>query len=204
MSVESIRFRNHIKQVRQAFAKQDCIIADVLSSKYKLPASFIERLCQVGLLTFDGIICCKGSRWINERAMSLPKFAAIASQQTAVKPVNQPTQPALQNPQEPHDTPITTPFLGQVIKSRKSLTMGLKFTKGQQLSGVLSWYSSHPSGVIAPISTAAGRRRYYEQEAFEIDGKLYRVVDLEDHLLKAIEDFFDKSVKLTVQRIHHE
>lgn len=203
MSVESIRFRNHIKQIRQALAKQDCIAADILLSKYKLPTSFIEQLCQVGLLTFDGVICCKGSRWINERAMALPKFMAIASKQPAAKPVSQSTQQGLQSPQEPHDSPVNTPFLGQVVKSRKSLTMGLKFTKGQQLSGALSWYSSHPSGVIAPIN-GEGRRRYYEQEAFELDGKLYRIVDLEDHLLKAIEEFFDNSVKLTIQRIHHE
>jgi hypothetical protein len=204
MSVDSIRFRNQVKQIRQALAKQDCITTDVLLSKYKLSMPFLEQLCNVGLLTLDRVTCCKGSRWINERAMPFHKFMAIASQPLpAVKSANQLTQPSPQSPQDPHDSPIHTPFLGQVIRSRKSLTMGLKFTKGQQLSGVLSWYSSHPSGVIGPIN-GEGRRRYYEQEVFELDGKMYRIVDLEDHLLKAIEEFFDKSVKLTIQRIHHE
>lgn len=203
MSVESIRFRNHIKQIRQALAKQDCVTVETLWSKYKLPIPFIKQLCQVGLLNFDGVLYCKGNRWINDRAMSLAKFIAIASRRPAEKPTNQSVEPALRSSQEPHDSPVATPFLGEVTKSRKSLTMGLKFTKGKELNGVLSWFSSHSSGVIGSI-TGEGRRRYYEQEAFEIDGKLYRIVDLEDRLLKTIEEFFDKSVELTIQRIHHE
>jgi len=204
MSVGSVEFRKQVKLIRQALAKQDCVPTDVVLSKYKLPISFIEQLCEVGLLTHDGRVCCKGRRWINERAMALTKFMAIASQRLAIKPASQSVQQEpSQSPQEPHDSPVHTPFLGQVIKSRKSLTMGLKFTKGQHLSGVLSWYSSHPSGVISPMN-GEGRRRYYEQEAFEVNDKLYHIVDLEDHLLKAIQEFFDNSVKLTIQRIHHE
>jgi hypothetical protein len=202
MSVESIRFNNQIKQVRLAFAKTDCQPTDVLLGKYSLTTAFLEQLCNVGLLSPSKAVYCKGSRWINERAMALSKFTAIASKVPATKSPPAPADPK-QNPEAPHDTPVATPFLGQVLKSRRSLTMGLKFTKGKELSGVLSWYSSHPSGVISSVNNA-GRNRYYEQEVFELEGKIYRIVDLEDHLLKAIKEFFEQSVKLTIQRIHHE
>jgi len=204
MSVESIRFNNQIKQVRLAFAKTDCQPTDVLLGKYRLTTAFLEQLCKVGLLSPSNAVYCKASRWINERAMALSKFTAIASKVPATTSTPAPTvADPKQNPAAPHDTPVTTPFLGQVLKSRRSLTMGLKFTKGKELSGVLSWYSSQPSGVISSVNNA-GRNRYYEQEVFEVEGKIYRIVDLEEHLLKAIKAFFDESVKLTIQRIHHE
>jgi hypothetical protein len=49
-----------------------------------------------------------------------------------------------------------------------------------------------------------GRRRYYEQEAFELNGKIYRILDLEAHLLKSVKDFFEGSVRLEIERIHRE
>lgn len=101
------------------------------------------------------------------------------------------------------DLPINTPFLGDVIKSRKSLTMGIKFTRGKQLSAELSWYSSQPFETIE-ANNAEARRRFYEQEAFEVDGQIYRVTDLEAHLLKAVEEFFAGTrVDTTVKRIHY-
>lgn len=202
MSVESIRFRNQVTLIRALFAKTDCVIEEKIFDK-KITKDFLDQLCRTDLLTHTGKTYCKGYRWINDRSMALKKFITIASS-TLRKA--QPEQTALnppQDPQAPHDSPIRTPFLGEIIKSRKSLTMGLKFTKGKELSGVLSWYSSHPPSVISPMGSE-GRRRYYEQEAFEIDGKIYRVLDLEAHLLKSVKDFFDGSVSLEIQRIHRE
>ena len=148
-------------------------------------------------------VYCKGKRWSAEPAMSLSQFISIVESNPldlVSKPI---TELPTDSPGDLHDNPVVTPFLGQILKSRRSLTMGLKFTKGKELSGVLSWYSTHPSGVVGPMNSAA-RARYYEQEVIEIGDKIYRVVDLEDHLIKALKEFFDNSVKLTIQRIHHE
>jgi len=202
MSVESIRFRNQVVQIRSLFAKTDCLTEDALFSKKVAPA-FLKQLCDTGLLNHTGKAYCKGGRWINDRSMVLRKFITIASSTPKPVPSQQTIPDPPQDHQAPHDNPVQTPFLGEVIKSRKSLTMGLKFTKGKELSGVLSWYSSHHPSVIAPIGSE-GRRRYYEQEAFEINGKVYRVLDLEAHLMKSVKEFFDGSVNLEVQRIHRE
>lgn len=203
MSIESIRFRNQVKQVRLAFAKTDCQPIDKLINKHRLSIAFLRQLLKVGLLTSGDTVYCKGKRWIAEPGMPLSQFISIAESnplESTSKPI---IEPPADSPRDLHDSPVATPFLGQVFKSRRSLTMGLKFTKGKELSGVLSWYSSHPSGVIGSVNNSA-RERYYQQEVFEIDGKIYRIVDLEDHLLKALKEFFDNSLKLTIQRIHHE
>lgn len=148
-------------------------------------------------------VYCKGKRWSAEPAMSLSQFILIAESNPLELVSKAIVEPPADSPRDLHDNPIVTPFLGQILKSRRSLTMGLKFTKGKELSGVLSWYSTHSSGIMGPMNSAA-RTRYYEQEVFEIGDKIYRVVDLEDHLIKALKEFFDSSIKLTIQRIHHE
>jgi hypothetical protein len=203
MSIESIRFRNQIKQVRLAFAKTDCQPTDKLTSKYRLSVSFLQQLLKVGLLTMGDTVYCKGKRWSAEPAISLSQFILIAESNPLELVSKAIVEPPADSPRDLHDNPVVTPFLGQVLKSRRSLTMGLKFTKGKELSGVLSWYSTHSSGIMGPMNSAA-RARYYEQEVFEIGDKIYRVVDLEDHLIKALKEFFDSSIKLTIQRIHHE
>ena len=202
MSVESIRFRNQVTLIRTLFAKTDCVIEEKIFDK-KITKDFLDQLCRTDLLTHTGQTYCKGYRWINERSMALKKFITIASSTPKPAQPEQTVPDPPQDPQAPHDSPVRTPFLGEIIKSRRSLTMGLKFTKGKEFSGVLSWYSSHPPSVISPIGRE-GRRRYYEQEAFELNGKIYRVLDLEAHLLKSVKEFFDGSVRLEIERIHRE
>lgn len=202
MSVESIQFRNQVTLIRSLFAKTDCVTEDTIFSK-EITKDFLDQLCRTDLLSHTGKAYCKGSRWINERSMALKKFITVASSAPKkVEPEQTGTYPS-QKLQEAHDSPVQTPFLGEVIKSRRSLTMGLKFTKGKELSGVLSWYSSHHPSIIEQVGSE-GRRRYYEQEAFEVNGKIYRIIDLEAHLLKSVRDFFDDSVSLKIQRIHRE
>ena len=203
MSIENIRFRNQVKQVRLAFAKADCQPTDKLVGKHKLSVSFLQQLLKVGLLTGGDTVHCKGKRWSIDPTMSLDQFISIAKSNPLELVSKLTVEPPADTSQDLHDNPVVTPFLGQILKSRRSLTMGLKFTKGKELSGVLSWYSTHPSGVMSSVNNAA-RTRYYEQEVFEIGDNIYRIVDLEDHLLKALKEFFDSSIKLTIQRIHHE
>lgn len=203
MSIESIRFRNQVKQVRLAFAKTDCQPTDKLVSKHKLSVRFLQQLLEVGLLTMGDTVYCKGKRWSAEPTMSLSQFISIAESNPLELAPKLTIEPSVGNTQNLHDNPVVTPFLGQILKSRRSLTMGLKFTKGKEFSGVLSWYSTHSSGIMGPMNSAA-RARYYEQEVFEVGERIYRVVDLEDHLIKALKEFFDSSIKLTIQRIHHE
>ncbi|RYE21865.1 MAG: hypothetical protein EOP45_09035 [Sphingobacteriaceae bacterium] len=203
MSIESIRFRTQVKQVRLAFAKIDCQPTEKLISKYRLSTTFLQQLLKVGLLSLGDTVYCKGKRWTDESSMTLNRFISIAESNMDELAPNSAPKPLYETPPTLHDNPVITPFLGQILKSRRSLTMGLKFTKGKEFSCVLSWYSTHSSSVIGPMNSAA-RTRYYEQEVFEIGEKIYRIVDLEDHLLKALEEFFENSIKLTIQRIHHE
>lgn len=169
-----------------------------------LPPIYAD-ICRVSLL-----ICTaddhyeKAPVWLKSSTMSLTRLINIAAGKTPLPsqlvtptPVNPPAEGNLL------DLPINTPFLGDVIKSRKSLTMGIKLTKGKQLSAELSWYSSQAFEIIEANNPEA-RSRFYEQEAFEVDGQIYRVVDLEAHLLNAVKEFFDgTSVETTIKRIHY-
>lgn len=193
-------------RVRQAFVKTDCQATDILTSKHKLTLTFLTFLCEVGLLiTKDDKVFCRSQVWLKEPTMTLTKLVNIATGKIKLNP-SAPV-PSPQTPPEGaemHDMPINTPFLGNVIKSRKSLTMGIKLTKAKQLKAELSWYSSQAYGIIESNNPEA-RRRYYEQEAFEIAGQVYRVVDLEEHMLNALKEFFKGSiVETTIKRIHYD
>lgn len=205
MAIDNIDFRNKMGRVRKAFSKTDCQTIEILVNKHKLDLGFLQLLCQVNLLKSEkDDVLCKSTVWINDRAMSLTKLINIvtgkvkASSSAGVK-----LPQTLPEGAELHDMLINTPFLGNVIKSRKSLTMGFKLTNAKQLRAELSWYSSQPYETIESNNSEA-RRRYYEQEALEVNGQLYRVVDLEQHMLKALKEFFDGSVvETTVKRIHY-
>jgi hypothetical protein len=205
MSIDNIDFRNKIGRARQAFAKVDCQTTEILTGKHKLTLTFLNLLCEVGLLVNQSDrVFCRSAAWLDDRTMTLTKLVNIATGKTKFHP-STPARSAQTPPKgaEMHDVPINTPFLGNVIKSRKSLTMGFKLTKAKQLQAELSWYSSQAFGTIESNNPEA-RRRYYEQEAFEIDGQVYRVVDLEVHMLNALKEFFKGSlVETTVKRIHY-
>lgn len=205
MNTNSIDFRNKVGRLRQAFSKDISHAAHLLLKQYKLDTEFITYMCHIGLLVskpddrYE-----KAPVWSQASTMSLTRLINIAAGKTPLPP--QPVTPApvsLPATGALLDLPINTPFLGDMIKSRKSLTMGFKFTKGKQLSAELSWYSSQTFETIE-ANNAEARRRFYEQEAFEVDGHIYRVVDLEAHLLKAVNEFFTgTSIVTTVRRIHY-
>lgn len=203
MGIDNIDFRNKMGRARQAFSKTDCQTTEILIDKHKLDLDFLQFLCQVSLLKSErDKVFCKSSIWINDREMSLTRLIHIATGKAKSSAEPKPPQTPPESAQM-HDTMINTPFLGNVIKSRKSLTMGFKLTNAKQLKAELSWYSSQPFGTIESNNPEA-RRRYYEQEALEVDGQLYRVVDLEQHMLKALKEFFNGSVvETSVKRIHY-
>jgi hypothetical protein len=205
MGIDNIDFRNKMGRARQAFVKVDCQVVEILTDKHKLPLSFLSLLCEVGLLVSnDDKIFCRSAAWLKEPAMTLTKLVNIATGKTKLSG-SLPVRSAQTPPKgaEMHDVPISTPFLGNVIKTRKSLTMGFKLTNAKQLKAELSWYSSQAYETIESNNPEA-RRRYYEQEALEVNGQLYRVVDLEQHMLKALKEFFEGSVvETTVKRIHY-
>jgi hypothetical protein len=205
MAIDNIDFRNKVGRARQAFSKVDCQTTEILTSKHKLPLTFLNLLCEVGLLVNQNDKAfCRSPAWLDDRTMTLTRLVNIATGKTKLGSSNSP-RPVLTPPEgaEMHDMPINTPFLGTVIKSRKSLTMGFKLTKGKQFQAELSWYSSQAFGTIES-NNAEARRRYYEQEAFEIDDQVYRVVDLEVHMMEALKEFFKGSLtETTVKRIHY-
>ncbi|AUD07055.1 hypothetical protein [Spirosoma pollinicola] len=206
MSIDKTDLRNRMGRLRQAFLKADCQSVEVLTVKYKLPLSFLTFLCELDLLVSQKqITFCRSAAWLREPNMTLTRLINIATGKTKIQtdsaPVQLPQTPPVSA--EMRDMPINTPFLGNVIKSRKSLTMGFKLTNAKQLKAELSWYSSQAFDTIEANNPEA-RRRYYEQEALEVDGQLYRVVDLEQHMLKALKEFFDGAVvETTVKRIHY-
>lgn len=205
MSIDNVDFRNKMGRARQAFAKVDCQTIEILTAKHKLTLTFLNFLCEVGLLVNqDDKVFCRSMAWLEDRTMTLTRLVNIATGKTKLNrstPVRLPQTPPERA--EMHDMPINTPFLGNVIKSRKSLTMGFKLTNAKELKAELSWYSSQAYETIESNNPEA-RRRYYEQEALEVNGQLYRVVDLEQYMLKALKEFFDGSVvETTVKRIHY-
>ncbi|MFD2937376.1 hypothetical protein [Spirosoma flavum] len=189
MRIEGIRFHYQIKQVRSAFAKMDCQDTDQLMTTYQLSFAFLKQLLKVGLLSLSNGVYCKGERWTYEPDMSLEKFLAISRSNSVESVAEQLIKPTIKNRQLVLDIPVIQPSLEQALKPRRNLVMNLTFT-GRNESGVISWYSRHASKVIDSD----------KQEVLEVKGKIYRVIDLEEHLGKALLDFFEGSLQLTVRR----
>lgn len=195
MSIEGIRFHHQIKQVRSAFARTDSLPTDQLVTTYQLSFAFLKQLLEVGLLGLTNSVYYKGKRWTAEPDMSLDKFLMIARSGSVEAAPEQVKKSVTEKLPAQSNKPAIKSSLRQVVKPRQNLAMNLKFTKSKQWDGVLSWSSSHASKVIDSTS----QNGHDQQEVLEVNGEIYRVVDLEEHLEKALLDFFEGSLKLTIQ-----
>lgn len=193
MSIEGIRFHHQIKQVRSAFARTDSLPTDQLVTTYQLSFPFLKQLLEVGLLGLTNSVYYKGKRWTAEPDMSLDRFLIIARSGSVEAASEQGRKSITEKLPAQSNKPAIKSSLRQVVKPRQNLAMNLKFTKSKQWDGVLSWSSSHLSKAVDLTSLDD------QQEVLEVNGEIYRVVDLEEHLEKALLDFFEGSLKLTIQ-----
>ncbi|GAB3798110.1 hypothetical protein GCM10028819_18490 [Spirosoma humi] len=198
MSIEGIRFHHQIKQVRSAFARTDSVSTDQLVTTYQLSFAFLKQLVEVDLLSLTNSVYHKGKRWAAEPDMSLDRFLILA-RSGSVKATAEPLKKTVpQKLSDPLSNPGIKSSLRQVVKPRQKLAMNLNFTKSKQGDGVLSWSSSH-SGQVVGSTSPDGHHQPDQQEVLEVNGEIYKVVDLEEHLEKALLDFFEGSLKLTIQ-----
>jgi len=198
MSIEGIRFHHQVKQVRSAFARTDSLPTDQLVTIYQLSFAFLKQLLEADLLSLTNSIYYKGKRWTAEPDMSLDRFLLIARSGSIEPTPEQLKKTVTKKLPDQLTSPVIKPSLRQAVKPRQNLAMNLKFTKSKQWDGVLSWSSSHSSEAV-DSTNQNDRRQQYQQEVLEVNGEIYRVVDLEEHLEKALLDFFEGSLKLTIQ-----
>ncbi len=195
MNVENIRFHHQIKQVRSAFSRTDCQPANQLVATYQISFVFLKQLLKVGLLNLNDSVYYKGERWIREPDMSLDKFLTIARSKSVEPVLEQPMKPTVKNRQLQLDR-CSVP---SSLVEERNLAMNLKLAKREEWSGVLSWSTSHSTKVVDSI-IRDDRQPSVQQEILEVKGKTYKIVDLEDHLEKALLEFFEGSLQLTLQR----
>lgn len=198
MSTEGIRFHHQVKQVRSAFAKTNYHSPIHLATTYQLSFGFLKQLLTVGLLSLNNSVYCKGEHWAAEPDMSLDRFLAIARSGPVAYTPEQLKKSTHSKLPDQFDNSVLKTSPPQAVKPRQNLAINLKFTKSKQWNGVLSWYSSHPGKLTNSISQN-DQHQPYEQETLEVNGKIYRVVDLEEHVEKALLDFFEGDLTLTIQ-----
>ncbi|RZM05710.1 MAG: hypothetical protein EOO88_54500 [Pedobacter sp.] len=163
---------------------------------YQLSFTFLKQLLEADLLGLTNSIYYKGKRWTAEPDMSLDKFLMIARSGSVEGVPDQVKKSVAEKLPAQSNKPAIKSSLRQVVKPRQNLAMNLKFTKSKQWDGVLSWSSNHSSKAVDSTSLDD---QHDQQEVLEVNGEIYKVVDLEEHLEKALLDFFEGSLKLTIQ-----